>query len=248
VNAFESGAATNEDVVAGFVGSGEYFQRHFGNASDWWTNSFQALFGIPASQTISWPSYLPPVASTLTHSVEYYTGVITAAYERYLRRAPDAGGLASWLVEMQNGLTDEHLEAGFIGSGEYIQSHGGAGAGWVRGMYQDLLGRTPSQAEVDSWLQVLASGVSTTTVAYGFAASGEREGQRVTADYVQYLGRHPAASEVAGWVNAFESGTATNEDVVAGFIGSGEYFRKQNSDTRDWWNQAVLALFGAGGF
>jgi hypothetical protein len=127
------------------------------------------------------PTWLPQVAHDLTHSAEYYTGVITAAYDRYLGRPSDAGGLASWLAQMQNGLTDEHLEAGFIGSGEYIQSHGGAGAGWVRGMYEDLLGRTPSQAEVNSWLQVLASGESTIEVAYGFAASGEREGNRAPA-------------------------------------------------------------------
>ena len=32
------------------------------------------------------------------------------------------------------------------------------------------------------------------TIAYQFAASPEREGQRVTADYVQYLGRTPTAA------------------------------------------------------
>jgi streptogramin lyase len=248
VNAFESGAATNEDVVAGFVGSPEYFQKHFGNASDWFASAFQALFGYPATQSSSVPSYLPAVANTLTHSAEYYTDIITAAYQRYLGRAPDSAGLASWLAQMQNGLTDEHLEAGFLGSPEYIAGHGGAGAGWVRGMYQDLLGRTPSQAEVDNWVQVLASGVSTTAVAFSFAASSEREGNRVTADYVQYLGRNPAAAEVAGWVNAFETGAATNEAVVAGFVGSPEYFRKQNSEPQDWWFQAVLVLYGPAGF
>src|SRR5207237_4594788 len=118
----------------------------------------------------------------------------------------------------------------FIGSAEYIKSHGGAGAGWVKGMYQDLLGRTPSQAEVDGWVKALAAGESTTDIAFGFAASAEREGQRVTADYQQYLGRSPSAAEVAGWVSAFESGTKTNEDVVAGFVGSVEYFKKHNAD------------------
>src|SRR5262249_37157584 len=164
--------------------------------------------------------------------------------QRYLGRGPDSGGLASWLSQMQHGLTDEHLEAGLIGSVEYIQNHGGAGAGWVRGLYQDLLGRTPSQSEVDGWVQVLASGVSTTDVAFGIAASREREGQRVTADYQRYLNRTPSAAEVTGWVNAFENGGQTNEDVVAGFLGSAEYFQGHSGNASDWFASAFQAVFG----
>ena len=173
---------------------------------------------------------------------------MTAAYQRYLGRSPDSAGLASWVGQMQQGLSDEHLESAFIGSKEFIQNHGGLGAGWITAMYQGLLGRTPSPAEVNQWLQALANGVSTTTIAYAFAAGREREGQRVTADYQQYLGRTPTAAEVASWVNDFESGAVTNENVVAGFVGSVEYFQKYNGDAQHWWNQAVQALFGASGF
>src|SRR5438132_2489762 len=149
---------------------------------------------------------------------------------------------------MESGLTDEHVEADFVSSTEYVQSHGGAGAGWVRGLYHDLLGRDPLQAEVDSWVQALAHGVSTTDVAFGFAASTERERQRVSADYLQYLSRRPSATEVDGWVAAFEDGLLTNEDVVARFVGSVEFFQKQQSNPHDWLDQAVLALLGAAGF
>ncbi|HEV3444612.1 MAG TPA: DUF4214 domain-containing protein, partial [Gemmataceae bacterium] len=247
VDAFESGR-TNEDVVAGFVGSGEYFFEHFGNASDWFASAYQTLFAQAANVAGTAPSYLPALAGTLTHSAEYYSGVVTAAYQRYLGRGPDAAGLAGWVMQMQQGLSDEHLEASFIGSAEYINSHGGAGAGWVKGMYHDLLGRTPSQAEIDGWLKALAAGESTTDIAFGFAASAEREGQRVTADYQQYLGRTPTPAEVQSWVNAFVTGSKTNEDVVAGFVGSVEYFKNHNGDAQDWLNQAVLALLGPGGF
>jgi hypothetical protein len=203
---------------------------------------------VPAGQIGAAPSFLTAMAGSLTHSSEYYSGIVTAAYQRYLGRTPDSAGLASWVAQMQKGLTDEHLEAAFIGSNEFIKNHGGLGSGWITAMYQSLLGRTPSQAEINQWLQALANGVSTTSIAYQFAASAERESQRVTADYQQYLGRAPTAAEVAGWVNRFESGTATNEDVVAGFVGSVEYYQKHKSDSQDWWNQAVQALFGASGF
>jgi hypothetical protein len=102
---------------------------------------------------------------------------------------------------MQNGLSDEQLEAGFIGSTEYISDHGGAGAGWVIGMYQNLLGRTPSAAEVAGWVQALADGWTTTEVAFGFTTSVEAESDRVAADYETYFGRAGTAPEIAGWVN-----------------------------------------------
>jgi hypothetical protein len=124
---------------------------------------------------------------------------------------------------MQHGLSDEKMEAGFIGSAEYIHDHGGNGPAWVKGMYQDLLSRTCMQAEVDGWVQAMANGESPNQVAYGFAASAEREGQRITADYQRFLGRTPAANEVDGWVNAFLHG-ASNENVSGGFVGSLEYF------------------------
>ena len=71
-------------------------------------------------------------------------------------------------------------------------------------------------------------------IAYGFAASAEREGMRVRGDYQKYLGRTPAQAEVDGWINAFVNHTASNEDVLAGFIQSPEYYRSHGGDARDW--------------
>ena len=139
---------------------------------------------------------------------------------------------------MQNGMSDEQVEAGFIGSAEYIQDHGGAGAGWVTGMYQNLLGRTPAASEVNYWVQQLNQGMSTTAVAYGFAASNEREGERVAADYQQYLGRAANAAEINYWVGQFQAGQS-NEDVVAGFVGSTEFFQNQGSNNSKWLEAAT---------
>jgi CARDB/Domain of unknown function (DUF4214) len=247
VSSFENGSKTNEDVVAGFVGSDEYFANHSGMVLDWFTAAYQALFGQPASQAGPAPSYLAAVVGVMSRSGEHYSLIVSQVYQTCLGRSADAAGLNNWVTQMLHGLSDEHLEASFIGSAEYIQNHGGPGAGWVRGMYRDLLGRTPSQSEVDGWVKALNAGASSTDIAYGFAASAEREGQRVTGNYQQYLGRSPSANEVSGWVLAFESGAKQNEDVVAGFIGSPEYLKQQNGDPLDWWKQAVLALFGSGG-
>jgi hypothetical protein len=197
-----------------------------------WTGS-----GVPL------PRNLTAVANLFSHSDEHYIQFITAAYEKYLGREPEPAGLNGWLQNMKNGLSDEQLEAGFIGSPEYIANHGGQGAGWVIGMYHDLLGRTPSQAEVAGWVQALNNGEPPTQVAYGFAASPEREGIRVRGDYLSYLGRSPSQAEVDGWVTAFGYGTS-NESVVAGFVGSLENFAQHGNHPDIWLEGAYLCILG----
>jgi hypothetical protein len=175
------------------------------------------------------------IASTFAHSTEYYQNLVSQAYQQYLGRNADPAGLSAWVNQMQNhGLSDERLQAGFIGSREYIASHGGTGEAWVRGMYHDLLGRDPDAAGLQGWVNALASGQLTPAqVAYGFAASAEREGLVVQKDYQAFLGRAASPDEVASWVNAFESGVS-NESVVAGFAGSPEYYANHQNNPGIW--------------
>lgn len=164
--------------------------------------------------------------NALTHSDEYYQRIIEADYQKYLGRAADPQGLAVWTASLRGGLSDEQLEADFIGSPEFYAHAGGTDRAWVDAMYQDLLGRQPDAAGESFWVQSLALGVNRQAVAYGFAASVERETQRVQADYFSFLGRTASQAEVNGWVIAFENGYS-NEDVIAGFAASDEYYRRR---------------------
>jgi hypothetical protein len=167
------------------------------------------------------------IVDALNHSAEYFGNIIvTPAYEKYLGRAPEPQGLAYWVDQMQNqGLTDERLEAGFIGSPEFYTHTGGTDKAWVDGMYEDLLGRAPDAAGESYWLQQLAAGANRADVAYGFAASRERESQRITDDYMHYLGRTPDQQGLDFWVDQFAAGM-TNEQVITGFVASDEYFKQ----------------------
>ncbi|HEV3022434.1 MAG TPA: DUF4214 domain-containing protein, partial [Pirellulales bacterium] len=163
-------------------------------------------------------------ATDLVRSAPYYASVITPIYEHYLGRAPDAAGLNYWIGQMQNGLTDEQLVAGFIGSAEYYQHAGGSDVGWVDALYADLLGRAPDATGESYWVAQLAAGAQRGAVAYGFAASLERETTRVEDDYFHYLGRAADQGGLEAWVNAFAHGS-TNEDLIAGFLSSSEFYR-----------------------
>jgi hypothetical protein len=251
-----SEAATDPDVATGWFDSSKGGEGEIGDLANndtgtlygysvqaEWSNRLQTGT-LPADAVWnSWddmtqaPNDLGVVAGAIMHSEEHYERFVVGAYQRYLGRTPAASEAAGWVGLMENGLSDEQLEANFIGSVEYIRNHGGPGAGWVTGMYRDLLGRNPAQSEVNGWVYQLNHGTSTTTVAYGFAASYERESQRVQADYQTLLGRSASLDEVNGWVTQFQRGMS-NEDVVAGFGGSFEYFYDHGSNVNEWLDAA----------
>lgn len=142
--------------------------------------------------------------------------------------SPDADGLAHWVGELRQAMTDERLEAAFAAAPEFYQYAGGTDAGWAQAMYLDLLGRAADAAGLSHWTGQLAHGADRASVALGFAASGERETQRVSDDYFADLGRVPDAAGQAYWVNAFENGMR-NEDVIAGFLTSHEYHQAHST-------------------
>ena len=89
----------------------------------------------------------------------------------------------------------------------------------------------------------MSNGLAPAAIAYGLAASPEREAQRITGDYQTYLLRPPEPNAVNFWVNAFEHG-ASNEDLVAGFVGSPEYFQTHGSTTWGWLRSAYQDVLG----
>jgi uncharacterized delta-60 repeat protein len=197
--------------------------------------------GAALARYQGFPSRLADAAGAFAHSPEHSIQFVAGAYQRFLKRAPDALGLNFWVGQLQAGAyADEQVEAYFLSSQEYLAAHGGTGQGWISALYQDLLGRTPTPAEVQSWVNVLLTGGSPFEIAYGFAASREREAQRVRANYQTYLGRDATQAEVDLWVGAFLAGLGS-EDMVAGFVGSPEYYynpHKGNGDNAAWVSQA----------
>jgi hypothetical protein len=257
VDQFMNYGMTTEVMAARFVGSAEFFNNSAKGASVssvWIVAAHRAILGRAPTLTESTsiaaallpPANLTAIASQLTHADESYKNFIVQAYNTYLNRSPDVGGLNYWLGLMRSGqVSDEKLEASFVGSSEYIAAHGGSGAGWVRGMYIDLLNRTPAPSEVNGWVATLNAGASPVAVALGFAASAEREGIRVRQNYQTFLGRTPAASEVNGWVDLFVNRGMTSETMTAGFIGSTEYFQnpaKGNGSVIRWLDAAFMDI------
>jgi hypothetical protein len=167
------------------------------------------------------------VALSFTTTTEYLTNVVSGMYQKYLGRAGDAGGITYWVGQLENGgTTDEQLAALFIQSDEFYANHGNTDAGWIDGLYNVVLGRNADAAGKTSWLNALNSGWSYTQVAYAFTGSTEQLSQKVAGFYQTLLHRAPnSAQDVSYWVGSIQGGVH-DENVMAAFIGSQEYFDK----------------------
>lgn len=185
---------------------------------------------------------LNQVANAFTHSDEYFSHLVTLDYADLLHRTPSLAEVSSWVGLLKNGLTDEQLLAGFVSSPEYYAQSGNTDQGWLDALYHDVLGRNPDAAGEAAWLKTVAAGTNRFSVAYAFAASVEHENIVVLGDYQRYLGRTATAPEVTGWVNNLQHGWS-NEQVVAGFVASDEFYASHGSSISGWLTAAYQLVF-----
>ncbi|HUY32624.1 MAG TPA: Ig-like domain-containing protein [Pirellulales bacterium] len=143
------------------------------------------------------------VALAIVNTPEARSFVINGIYEQLLRRPVDLGGLLYWQGELQAGLTPEEISAAIVSSGEYASLHGGTDAGFVAGLYADLLGRAAAPADMGYWTSVLAGGTSRFSVASTFMGTTEYRTRLVNSYFLQYLGR-PADASISNPVGFFQ--------------------------------------------
>jgi hypothetical protein len=167
------------------------------------------------------------VAYDIASSSEYRADLLSSYYEQYLGRAADPGALV-WLGDLEHGASDQSVQAGILGSAEFYSDSGGAPAGFVSALYEDLLGRLPDPGGLASWVSQLAAGASRTAVAGGILDSNEYLSDLANGYYVSMLGRAADPGGLASAVNKLATG-ASDEAILAGIIGSAEFYTDATS-------------------
>jgi hypothetical protein len=213
-------------------------QRLFAGKSRWTPTprarpTVETLEGrqLPSAATLA-------VASAIENSPEHFADFVSSEFVRFLRRAPDAVGLNFFVTRMEQGMSPEAVEAAFVSSTEYIFDHGNTQVGWLTGLYNDLLGRTPDLAGLNHWLNNLAAGETPFQVAGEFATSVERQTIVIREDYADFLGRAPDTTGLNTWLRLLESGVSRTF-VASAILGSTEFFQKSGNSNSSF----VIAVF-----
>jgi hypothetical protein len=142
------------------------------------------------------------VANAIARSGEALGVDVDGLYQRFLSRAADAAGRAAFVGYLQKGGTLEGVSQIMLASQEY-QSLFPTPSAFIQSLYQNLLHRTGSTAEVNAWLAILPQ-LGRAGVARDFLSSAEFRAWEVEDDYAHLLHRTqpPSAAELNAWVNS----------------------------------------------
>jgi large repetitive protein len=183
------------------------------------TAIYQLALGRPGSllewnpwvALLSQPNGRFMVANQIERSFEALHRDVVGWYQTYLGRTPSNAEVLPYVNTMMAGATEEQMLAGILGSPEYTNhvatlpgfTGGPSDSNFIRGLYVQLLNRTPNQSEINGWLNVLPT-LGHTTVATLFLTSAEYRSDVVNNFYSVILRRSspPAAFEVNFWVNS----------------------------------------------
>jgi Domain of unknown function (DUF4214) len=105
-----------------------------------------------------------------------FAEVVDSWYRLYLNRAPEPEGLRDQLNRLRRGESPEEIQAGILGSDEYYRLHGSRRHAWIAGLYSDVLDRSPTRREINSWVETLdRSGGSREQTALEFLRGARKE-------------------------------------------------------------------------
>jgi glucose/arabinose dehydrogenase len=251
--------ATLEQVLAIIAGSAESFQSQGSSNSRWLDLAYQQLLGrgrdagsggfldaltrgVPRTQ----------VVGIILGSDEFLLRKVRTTYSTYLGRQPAAAEAAGWLPLLREPAPGagrpspgERFLAALLGSEEYLGRKNHTNTVWIASLYTDLLGRSASPGELSATLgRVLGGyGVQRQEVAALIVGSLEFQSKLVAESYQRFLGRVGSSAERAPWVAVLQGG-GRNEQVLAGILGSAEYFQNQGATNSGWLDQVYTDLLG----
>ncbi|HEX7133617.1 MAG TPA: DUF4214 domain-containing protein [Iamia sp.] len=156
---------------------------------------------------------------------------VVRLYRAYYLRDPEVGGFDYWLAQRRSGRSLAWVSDSFARAPEFAQKYGTlTHEGFVRRVYQNVLGRPGEESGVQYWTSQIATGRKTRGgVMLGFSESAEYRqvlAPRVHALvlFLTLLDGTPASAPVNDWERMIATTPATGvAEVAHRIIGLPEY-------------------------
>jgi sugar lactone lactonase YvrE len=229
-----AGGRTPAQVYGDLIGSAEYAARQIEPVIRLYHAAFARMPDYAGLQ--NWSNALQAGALTLTGAADQFagsaefllkygaldnTGYVQQLYRNVLGREADPAGLADWVNQLNGGATRGTILVGFSESPEFQADM--ANQVEVIRLYDLLLQRMPTDAELQSWLGFLQGYDQTDTL----FAQGHPSGL-ADADYVQlvfrgFLRRAADTGALGTFGSALTAGTVTHASLVQTLLTSTEF-------------------------
>lgn len=185
-------------------------------------------------------------ASVVLGSPEYQGDLVDSYFKSYLGRTPTTTEL-SFSVGLLGSSNDQSVQEDILGSAEFFSDNGGTNAGFVNGLFDDLVGHGPTASEELFFLTQLASSITRSQVAGEVLGTPEYNQDLLNSYFTQYLERSPSGTEDGFFVPLLELG-GNNESVQSLILGSAEYnnIAQQENSSAPTPEPSSLLLLGTG--
>jgi outer membrane biosynthesis protein TonB len=154
-------------------------------------------------------------------------------------RVPSLDELSHYADQLAAGVVSTTVEAEILGSPDYYNNVGGNDLGFITRLYDDVLQRDPTSAEISTADAVL-EGASTTgrqDVASAVILGREARSDRLRRAFERLLGRNPTTADESRYLYSLPSpgSTAiTYEGLVEQLTSSDEYYSYAGASAKDF--------------
>jgi Domain of unknown function (DUF4214) len=229
-----SGGRTRAQVYSDLIASAEYAARQIDPAIRLY---YAALARCPDYAGLqNWGNALQTGALTLTGAADQFagsaefllkygsldnTGYVQQLYRNVLGREADPAGLADWVGRLNDGATRGTILVGFSESPEF-QADMASQVEIIR-LYDLLLQRMPTDAELQGWLGFLKGYDQTDTLFAHDHPSGMADSDYVSLVFQGFLRRPADAGALSTFGSALTADTVTHASLVNSLLTSTEF-------------------------
>lgn len=168
----------------------------------------------------------------LLQGSEYRSEQLRYVYKQTFGTEIESGELTLQLLSWKGSLDIEHIWANYLASPTFFAAHGGANADVIQAMFNVVLRRTASNAEIGVWVANLA-GTTLADLAHQLINSEEAVETRVTGWYRDFLHRAPLAPQLDSWTRQIVGGQSS-EQMRASLLIGGEYLNQPYFNVTDF--------------
>lgn len=167
------------------------------------------------------------VVRGFVNSPEFRRKRAIALYDRYLHREPSASEIDEALATMEDGSGTEALNMALVLSNEYVSSAGPSAEAFVARLFEDALGRAPSDGELRGYAALLeGSDDGRALVANELFTSNKYRVREVSVLYRRLLHRVADQGGLEHWSGELGA-TMSWEEVIVHLAASNEYFERR---------------------
>ncbi|MHB8488352.1 MAG: hypothetical protein ACYDCS_03535 [Candidatus Dormibacteria bacterium] len=221
----DSNGFSSNTMVEEIAASATYYKLVGSTASSFMLQLYQDLLNAPPTQDELTASAALmaqiqagsqtarlTAAEAVVSGAEFRTDEVTSFFANYMHptcrelqaqecfstiAAPSPSQLSDALTSLTGGSTEEDILAGVLSSDQYYQNHGSTQTGLIKGVYQDLIGRAPTNAELSAALATYTNDtIGHLNFAQAMVTSLTYQDLQVSLDYQQLLVRGALTSEV----------------------------------------------------